>query len=426
MVKMESRGISTGAIVAVAVAVTVITVVTAVGVYLLVGPAGGHEGVTTTPTTTTTHTTTTHITPPTTTTTTYTTSPTTTTTTYTTTTTTTTYTTSPTTTTPEGFVIPSESTASPSELALTYHWAQWSNNYTFTTYIPENLYEYYENKPRVPVRGTTYSSANYYVNYSYYVTDPKDDKELEEIVASFNEFAFREGLGEEEKLNLMVGFVQSLPYMTDMESMGQQEYPRYPVETLVNNVGDCEDTAVLMASLLKLMGYDVVLLDVPEHMAVGISSDHLTFYGFHYSENNKEYYYVETTEPGWSIGEIPEEYSDVPAYLVHLVPVPMLTHTWITSNTWEYPTYYTTDLTVTVKNEGTATAEDVYVFAGFDAGGDMVWSAKTSDNFTLDVDSEKTVTLQLTLSRYEYTRLVVEVIYGGYAVDKSYSTWFTT
>jgi transglutaminase-like putative cysteine protease len=404
MVKIGSKGISTGAIVAVAVALTVITVTTAVGVYLLAGPAGGHGGDTTTPTTTTTHTTTT---------------------TAHTTTTTTTHTTSPTTTTPGSFVIPSESTASPSEIALTYHWAQWSNNYTFTTYIPENLYEYYANKPRVPVRGTTYSSANYYVNYSYYVTDPKDDKELEEIVASFNEFAFGEGLGEEEKLDLMVGFVQSLPYMTDMESKGQQEYPRYPVETLVNNVGDCEDTAILMASLLKLMGYDAVLLDVPEHMAVGISSDYLTFYGFHYSENNKEYYYVETTEPGWSIGEIPEEYSDVPAYLVHLVPVPMLTHTWISTWTSD-PTNYTADLTVTVKNEGTATAEDVYVFAGFDAGGNMAWGIQTSDNFTLNVDSEKTVTLQLTLSRGYYTRLMVEVIYGGYAVDKSYSDWFTT
>jgi len=411
MAKRESRGVSTGAIVAVVVAVTVVTVVTSVGLYsILVGPGEG----TTTPTTTTTH-----IPTPTTTTTT---APTTTTTSTTTTPTTTTYTTTSTlttTTTPEN-------TAPPSEIALTYHWAQGSNNYTFTTYIPENLYEYYENKPRVPVKGTTYSGATYYVNYSYYVTDPKDDKELEEIVAWFNEFALTEGLGEEEKLNLVVGFVQSLPYMTDMESKGQQEYPRYPIETLVDNGGDCEDTAILTASLLNLMGYDVVLLDVPGHMAVGISSDQVTFYGTSYSENNKKYYYVETTEPGWSIGAIPENYKDVPAYLVHLVPVPTLTHTWVASNAWVYPTYYTTDLTVTVKNEGTATAEDVYVFAGFDAGGDMVWSAQTSDNFTLDVDSEKTVTLQLTLSRYKYTRLMVNVVYNGYAVDKSYSTWFTT
>jgi parallel beta-helix repeat protein len=54
------RGISTVGIVVVAIVVTVITIGTAVGVYLFVGPAGGHGGGTTTPTpTTTTHTTTT-------------------------------------------------------------------------------------------------------------------------------------------------------------------------------------------------------------------------------------------------------------------------------------------------------------------------------------------------------------------------------
>lgn len=329
-----------------------------------------------------------------------------------------------TTTAPGSFVIPPESTASPSELALTYRWTQWSNNYTFTTHIPENLYTHYRNKPRVPVR-STYSSATYYVNYSYYVTDPNDDKELEDIVASFNEFALREGLREEEKLNLMIGFVQSLPYVTDMESVGQQEYPRYPIETLVDNGGDCEDTSILMASLLKLMGYDVILLDLPDHMAVGISSDNVRFHGTYYPENGKKYYYVETTEPGWSIGELPEDYEGVNAYLVHLVPVPMLTHTWTGSWT-SSPEGYTTDLTVTVRNDGTATAEDVYVFAGFDAGGNTFWNPKTSDNFTLDVGSEKTVTLQLRISHGYNTRLVVEVIYGGYVVDKSYSDWFIT
>jgi hypothetical protein len=276
----------------------------------------------------------------------------------------------------------------------------------------------------VPVR-STYSSATYYVNYSYYVTDPKDDKELEEIAASFNEFAMMEGLGEEEKLNLVVGFVQSLPYVTDMESVGLQEYPRYPIETLVDNGGDCEDTSILMASLLKLMGYDVILLDLPDHMAVGVSSDTVTFHGTYYRENDRKYYYVETTEPGWSIGDLPEDFEGVYAYFVHLVPVPMLTHTWTGSWTSDQ-TGYTTDLTIVVRNEGTATAEDVYVLAGYDAGGNMLWNRQTSENFTLDVGSEKTVTLQLKISHGYYTRLVVEVVYGGYAVDKSYSDWFTT
>jgi predicted transglutaminase-like cysteine proteinase len=324
------------------------------------------------------------------------------------------------------FVIPSENIASPSDLALTYHWTQERNEYTFTTHIPENLYEYYTNKPRVPVRATTASGTTYYVNYSYYVTDPRDDKELGEIVESFNEFALREGLGEEEKLNLVVGFVQSIPYMLDINSKGESEYPRYPVETLVDNVGDCEDTAILTASLLNLMGYDAVLLDVPEHMAVGISSGSVPFSGTYYIENNKKYYYVETTELGWSIGNIPGEYKDVSAYIVHLVPTPALTHTWNCYGTTASTYSYDTNVAVTVKNEGTAVARDVSIYAGFDAGGGTLWNIQNSDNFTLDMSSETTVTLHLTLSRYEHTRLVVGVVYGGYTVDRSYSEWFTS
>jgi len=327
---------------------------------------------------------------------------------------------------PQNFAIPSENTASPSERALTYNWSYAGDSYTFTTYVPENLYNYYKNKPRVPAQSTTHVGENYRIDYSYYVTDLKDDKELEEIVASFNEFASNQGLEEEEKLNLMVRFIQSIPYKLDIESMAQKEYPRYPIETLVDNEGDCEDTAILTASLLKLMGYDVLLLDLPEHMAVAVSSDRVTFHGYYYLENNKKYYYVETTEPGWAIGEIPEEYENTSVYLIHLVPVPMLTHTWEASNTWIYPTYYTTDLTVTVKNEGTAVAEDVHVYAGFDAGEDMIWNMQTNDNFTLDIGAETTVTLHLTLSRYKYTRLVVGIVYGGYTVDRSYFEWFTS
>ena len=143
-------------------------------------------------------------------------------------------------------------------------------------------------------------------------------------------------------------------------------------------------------------------------------------------ENNKAYYYVETTEPGWGIGNIPQEYQDVAAYIVHLVPMPALTQTWSCYGTTADSTSYNTNVTITVKNEGTVVAREVYVYAGFDAGGGMLWNIQNSDNFTLDMNSETTVTLHLTLSRYEYTRLVVGVVYGGHAVDKSYSGWFTS
>jgi hypothetical protein len=84
------------------------------------------------------------------------------------------------------------------------------------------------------------------------------------------------------------------------------------------------------------------------------------------------------------------------------------------------------ELSVAVKNEGTAVARDVYVYAGFDAGQNKVWNPRESDRFNLPPGSKADVTLHLSVPKNKYTRLVVQIVMGGYAVDQSYSKWFQT
>jgi hypothetical protein len=55
--------------------------------------------------------------------------------------------------------------------------------------------------------------------------------------------------------------------------MDADEYWRFPVETLYDETGDCEDTSFLFASVAEAMGYDAVILMLPGHAAVGIASD---------------------------------------------------------------------------------------------------------------------------------------------------------
>jgi hypothetical protein len=40
------------------------------------------------------------------------------------------------------------------------------------------------------------------------------------------------------------------------------EYPKYPVETLVDEAGDCEDTAILYASLVRTLGRGALIVAV--------------------------------------------------------------------------------------------------------------------------------------------------------------------
>ena len=110
-----------------------------------------------------------------------------------------------------------------------------------------------------------------------------------------------------DKISLALTFVQSLPYAHDTDSKGTDEYVRFPIETLVDGCGDCEDKVALLTALLYEMDIDFVLLVLREHMAIGVHCDGIEaerYLRFH----RKKYYYMETTMPGWLIGQIPDAY----------------------------------------------------------------------------------------------------------------------
>lgn len=110
------------------------------------------------------------------------------------------------------------------------------------------------------------------------------------------------------KIAAVIDWIQSFPYVTDDVYEGYDEYPKFPVETLTEVGGDCEDTAILMASLLQSQpfNYDMVLISPPGHMAAGIYSEDRQ--GRYYTYDGRDYYYIETTGSGWGIGDMPEDY----------------------------------------------------------------------------------------------------------------------
>lgn len=120
-----------------------------------------------------------------------------------------------------------------------------------------------------------------------------------------------------------LAFVQSLPYVLDEASKGKEEYVRYPLETMADGKGDCEDKAVLLGALFQEMGIDFVLLSVPDHVALGVHCDAVDA-GSYLMHNGKRYYYLETTAPGWEIGQIPEQYASTVFELAPIRTNPMV------------------------------------------------------------------------------------------------------
>jgi hypothetical protein len=93
-----------------------------------------------------------------------------------------------------------------------------------------------------------------------------------------------------DDLRIATSFVQHIPYG---KIKNYQTRRFFPYEVLYNQCGVCEDKSILLAFLLKELGYGVVLFEfeTDQHMAVGIKVPEK------FSYKKTGYAFVETTRP---------------------------------------------------------------------------------------------------------------------------------
>ncbi len=130
---------------------------------------------------------------------------------------------------------------------------------------------------------------------------------------------------EEVFVNLAVQFVHQLCYNVTL-------YTKYPIETIVEESGDCDNLAVLTASILNAGGFDVVLLLVHANggghcmLGVSLSSDpddrdaYRTDGPWFVNVDDEEYWLIEATwgDPGganWIDPATPSAYNYVGAFV---------------------------------------------------------------------------------------------------------------
>ena len=123
--------------------------------------------------------------------------------------------------------------------------------------------------------------------YPAIITDPLQNDFYANLLQQFQRVKQTTQLDENQYAELIVAYVQSIPYDNNASIS-----VKYPVVTAVGGTGDCDDTALLLAGLLAKEGYDVELLLYPEngHMAVGIKTDDQYAY-----PDTGGYAYIETT-----------------------------------------------------------------------------------------------------------------------------------
>lgn len=186
-----------------------------------------------------------------------------------------------------------------------FTWNYGGETWTWNLTIPAALYEAYISVPdsvrtQIPLSG-----------FGYFVTT--EDSYMQSLIQKINATATQQGYTTYQEINFALAFVQSIPYETDLNSTGYADYPRFPVETLVDDVGDCKSHSILFATLTEMLGVDAVFINPPDHLAVGVLGENLS--GTYWTYDNQNYYYCETTGEGFTIGQLPQQFDGVGAYI---------------------------------------------------------------------------------------------------------------
>ena len=305
------------------------------------------------------------------------------------------------------YAFPSSSTVSPATavpqdeewLQRTYTWDFKNVEWSLNANISETIYEFYKDKGRGTSR-----------NYADFALTQEDRAFLDQITGQIKDNSKASGYtGLDDAMNVIT-FVQSIKYEEDTGS----DYTRYPLETLVDEKGDCKDKAILGAAMLHEMGYDVVLLKFTSHMALGIKAGG-DMQGKYYTYDGTNYYYVETTSPNWNIGDIPGDLEGQTPIILPMAKSPVVRAKLEVkpSGTSGHDSNYQVICTLENDGPGTAVNMSAHVYAlALERGQGKIWVPDRIINLG-DYGEGHSGTIQTTLTVYAGEKTQIYCVITG-------------
>ncbi|MCK5458832.1 MAG: hypothetical protein KAI20_02995, partial [Thermoplasmatales archaeon] len=300
-------------------------------------------------------------------------------------------------------------TTQPSEniADLKYSWEY--NGYN-TLILPDIdfLYDYYSNLERLILE-----------DYTIYIFDVYDDKYIDWIAERL--LALTDKSGDVDIINFVASFIQSLTYAEDDENDPTCEYPRYPIEMLKDSQGDCEDKAMLTAALLDNMDYDVSLIRLPNHMAVGVHLDE-NISGYEYYADG--YYFLETTRNRWNLGKVPDEYESRANVTIYpLSSRSILLHGWKNAtriSSSDGSNYV--KIKIFIENLGRKTAKNFEVKGAFFNQNDISFNAEAVLVSSLAAGDKKVVELKINVPQSFSSTLKTQIYLDNKMVHEKESS----
>ena len=176
--------------------------------------------------------------------------------------------------------------------------------YTLNVFVPQALYDYYRDKTH---RLAALSDFPKFV--TPYALKPIADS-LTEIYGDDEDF-----------VNAALAIVHQMNYVETLPG-------KYPVETIMDNIGDCDIFSFVAASIIQARGFDTVLLNYEDekHMNIGIHlsnpPEDTRDNSYSVAYENVTYYIAECTggnwTRGWRGGECPDNLKQAKAQIITL------------------------------------------------------------------------------------------------------------
>ncbi|MCP2038184.1 hypothetical protein [Chryseobacterium sp. HSC-36S06] len=163
-----------------------------------------------------------------------------------------------------------------------------------------------------------------------YSIEKHDTNRIKDIYHMFESIRESRNLNDKLFAEMVVSFVQSMPYYVVLEeSCNPEQYPGQmiksliqqnpgrcapnnkfgittPLEFLATGQGDCDSRTLLSHTILKHFGFDTAILssDIYQHSILGVN---LPYKGQVYEDGSSRYALWETTDKGFKPGVIPSE-----------------------------------------------------------------------------------------------------------------------
>lgn len=192
------------------------------------------------------------------------------------------------------------------EKIATFNWKYKGKNYSLDEKLYDSYYKFYNSLPAQDVFNGESLVGRLEKDNGLFINESEGDKTISELAQSIKLLGEKNNLSENQLVELVSAFVQTIPYDTDKFNKikaGNMEKVYYPYEVLYNNKGVCSDKSYLAYSLLRDLGYGVSLFlfsdPADSHMAMGIKCP------IEYSNYDSGYCFLETTSLGNKIGSTP-------------------------------------------------------------------------------------------------------------------------